>query len=287
MSLPNITIPVELPIDIPTLLHPAVVHFVIAIPVVIILLEIINLFFKKRALSIFSLFLVIVLAVVMSMAYFTGVVDGKETFMALASEGQAELKEHKLLGIYLTYASLALVAFKLLFMAFSKTLARLFFLLILIGFTAVTLKQGKEGGELVYTYGANNEAVNTVQSELDDLQDEYDELEEKQKELSEKSSEGDTETATKLQELQVKYDELVKSSEKEAEEPVAVVSEEATTTEVTESSEEPTETVTPTVEHPEELNSSVEPTEEATAEVSTEAVNLEIPSDSNESNDSN
>ena len=280
MSLPNITIPVELPIDIPTLLHPAIVHFVIAIPVVIILLEIINLFFKKRTLSVFSLFLVIVLAVVMSMAYFTGVVDGKETFMALASEGQAELKEHKLLGIYLTYGALALVALKLLFMVFSKTVARLFFLLILIGFTAVILKQGKEGGELVYTYGANNEAVNNVQSELDDLQDEYDELEEKQKELSEKSGEGDTETATKLQELQVKYDELVKSSEKE---PVSVVSKEATSTKVTESSEEPTEAVIPTVEHPEELNSSVEPT----VEVNTEAVNLEIPSDLNESNDSN
>ncbi len=56
MSIPELTIPIELPIDIPVLLHPAIVHFVIAIPVVIILLEFINLFFKKRACPYFPLF---------------------------------------------------------------------------------------------------------------------------------------------------------------------------------------------------------------------------------------
>lgn len=49
MTLPVITLPkVELPFDIPVLLHPAVVHFMIALPVVIILLELINLIMKKR-----------------------------------------------------------------------------------------------------------------------------------------------------------------------------------------------------------------------------------------------
>ncbi len=178
MSLPDLTIPLELPIDIPVLLHPAVVHFAVAIPVVIILLEFINLFFRKRALSVFSLFLVLVFAVIMAGAYFTGTVDGKETFSLLSEAGKADLKEHKLLGIYLVYGSLVLVVLKLMFMALSGIISRLFFVLILIGFTAVTLKQGHEGGDLVYKYGANNEAIANVLSDKDDLQDEFDELKE-------------------------------------------------------------------------------------------------------------
>ncbi len=214
MSLPNLTIPFELPIDIPLLVHPAVVHFVIAIPIVILMIEIINLGFKKRALSFLSLFLMVVVAVAMSAAYFTGSVDGKEAYSLLVSEGQAELKEHKLLGIYLVYGSLVMIFLKLLFMAFSKIVARLFFLLILIGFIAVTLKQGKDGGELVYEYGANNKAVSTVNDKLDDLQEEYDELEEESK---------NSEAETKLKELQDKYDALVKSSKESTEKKEEVI----------------------------------------------------------------
>jgi len=189
MSLPAIPpIPLELPIDIPILLHPAIVHFAIAIPIVVILLEFINLFFKKRALSVFSLFLIFVLAIIMVGAYFTGSVDGKETFSLLSEAGKSDLKEHKLLGTYLAYGSVALLVIKLLFMALSNIIARIFFLLILIGFTAVTLKQGHEGGELVYKYGANSEAVANVASDKDDLKDELEELQEKYDELKETSS---------------------------------------------------------------------------------------------------
>ena len=189
MSLPVIPpIPVELPIDIPILLHPAIVHFAIAIPIVVILLEFINLFFKKRALSVFSLFLIFVLAIVMVGAYFTGSADGKETFSLLSEAGKSDLKAHKLLGTYLAYGSLVLLVLKLLFMALSNTIARIFFVLIVIGFTAVTLKQGHEGGELVYKYGANSEAVANVASDKDDLKDELDELQEKYDELKESAS---------------------------------------------------------------------------------------------------
>ena len=57
MQLPQITLPqIDLPFDIPVLLHPPVVHFAIAIPVLILLLELINLAFRKRAIRCFSLF---------------------------------------------------------------------------------------------------------------------------------------------------------------------------------------------------------------------------------------
>lgn len=242
MSLPTITIPtVPLPFDIPVLLHPAVVHFVVAIPVVVILLEIINLFFKKRALSVFSLFLISLVALFMVSAYFTGSVDGKEAYSLLSSEGQADLKAHKLMGAYLVYGSLAMVVLKLLFMAFSKVVARLFFILILIGFTAGILKQGKEGGELVYKYGANNEAIADVSSDKDDLQDELDELQEKYDELKESAAskteatkeEAVTPEATQeesaKEETEAVATEAPKAEVKEA--PQAASSEATTTTE--------------------------------------------------------
>jgi uncharacterized membrane protein len=180
MPLPTISIPeIPLPVEIPELIHPAIVHFVIAIPVVIFLLELYNLGVKRRSISVFSLFLVIVVAIIMVGAYLTGGVDGKLAIDAgLSSEGIKELKEHKLLGTYLVYASLGLLLFKLLFMAIRKRWGRVLFILILGGFIAVTLSQGKEGGELVYKYGANIGAVADIKGELDDATEERDELQE-------------------------------------------------------------------------------------------------------------
>ncbi|KIM08596.1 MAG: hypothetical protein KU29_04110 [Sulfurovum sp. FS06-10] len=176
MTLPNISIPeIPLPFELPELLHPAIVHFIIAIPIVVLLLELYNLVLKRRSISVFSLFLLIIVVVAMVGGYLTGGVDGKAAWDLLGTEGQSELKEHKLLGMYLTYGALALVAFKLLFMALRKTIGRVLFVVILIGFIGVTLKQGKDGGELVYKYGANNEMIA-------DLKEKYEELLESSKE---------------------------------------------------------------------------------------------------------
>ncbi len=191
MTLPNISIPeIPLPFELPELLHPAIVHFIIAIPIVVLLLELYNLVLKRRSISVFSLFLLIIVVVAMVGGYLTGSVDGKAAWDLLGTEGQSELKEHKLLGIYLTYGALALVAFKILFMALGKTIGRVLFVVILIGFIGVTLKQGKDGGELVYKYGANNEMIADLKDSLADIEEEQDELKEKYEELLESSKEA-------------------------------------------------------------------------------------------------
>ncbi len=175
MALPAITLPkVELPFDIPVLLHPSVDHFMIALPVVILVLELINLMMKKKALSGFSFFLIILTVIVSVGAYLTGLVDGKEAFPALGEAAKSALAEHKLLGTYLMLATVVVLFFKLLSMlagGFMKTL----YLLVLIAFVAGIFKQGTEGGELVYKYGMNVEKVKILDDELfdvkDDLQD--------------------------------------------------------------------------------------------------------------------
>jgi len=182
MELPAIKLPqIVLPFDIPVLLHPPVDHFIIALPLIILLLEIVNLVIKKRAIGVTSFFLLILTVVAAAAAYFTGSVDGKEAFPLLNEAAQGELKAHKLFGTYLMLASAVVLVFKLLSVMIQKGLIKTLYLLILILFVAGILKQGKEGGELVYKYGVNVEKVQELDSELDDLKEELEELQEANK----------------------------------------------------------------------------------------------------------
>ena len=179
MELPAIKIPaIELPFNIPVLLHPPIDHFIIALPVIILLLEVVNLVAKKRAIGVTSFFLLILTVVAAIAAYLTGSVDGKEAFPLLSEAAQSELKEHKLLGTYLMFASVVVLVFKLLSSMIQKGLMKALYLLVLILFVAGILKQGKEGGELVYEYGVNVQKVQELDSDLDDLKEELEEAEE-------------------------------------------------------------------------------------------------------------
>ena len=182
MELPAIKLPqVELPFDIPVLMHPPVDHFIIALPVIILLLEVVNLIVKKRAIGVASFFLLILTVVAAVAAYFTGSIDGKEAFPLLSEAAQGELKEHKLLGTYLMLASVIVLVFKILSAMISRGLMKALYLLVLILFVAGILKQGKEGGELVYKYGVNVEKVQELDSELFDVKEELEELQEANK----------------------------------------------------------------------------------------------------------
>ena len=179
MELPAITLPkIDLPFDIPVLLHPPVDHFAIALPVIILLLEFYNLFARKKSIGGFSFILLVLTIVIFAVAYLTGSVDGKEAYDLLIPEGQEELKEHKLLGTYLLFGSVVVLFFKLLAMT-GKGFFKFLFFIVLMVFIAVTFKQGKDGGELVYEYGANIERVKTLDDELFDAKEALEELEEK------------------------------------------------------------------------------------------------------------
>jgi len=248
MELPAIKIPeIPLPFDIPVLLHPPVDHFIIALPIVVLMLEIINLFAKKKAIGVVSFFLIILTVVAAVAAYFTGSVDGKEAWDLLSQAGQADLKEHKLLGTYLMLASAVVLLFKLLSAMIQRGLMKGLFLLILIIFVAGILKQGKEGGELVYKYGANVERVQALDDELFDVQEELDELkEEVAKTPVTKAVEAVKEKAAEVKEaVETKTAEVAEAVEKKVEEVQEKVADtvEATTAKVEEKAEETKEAV--------------------------------------------
>jgi len=155
MTLPQISIPVNIPFDIPTMLHQPLVHFAVAIPVLVLLFEIINIFLNSKSLKIITSTLLFLTIAILFSAYLTGTADGKAAIDSGTFNALNDLKEHKLLGMYLFYGSIGIFVFKLLSLVINKTGFRVFYVLLLIGFVASVLHQGKEGGELVYKYGAN------------------------------------------------------------------------------------------------------------------------------------
>jgi len=173
MELPAIKIPqIELPFEIPVLFHPPVDHLVIALPLIVLLLELVNLVVKKRALGVTSFFLLLLTVVAAVAAYLTGSVDGKEAFPLLNEAAQTELKAHKVFGTYLMFISVVVLLFKFLSAIMKKALVKILYLVILVLFTAGILKQGKEGGELVYKHGANVAQVMNLENKIDDMKDE-------------------------------------------------------------------------------------------------------------------
>jgi len=218
-----------LPFDIPVLMHPPVDHIAIALPLVVLLLEIVNLIAKKRAIGVTSFFLLLLAIIAAVAAYYTGSTDGKEAFDMLNQAGQTDLKAHKLMGTYLVFASMIVLIFKLLSVMIKRGVVKGLYFLILILFVAGILKQGKEGGELVYKYGANVERVAEMDSTIFDLKEELDELKSAGEAKKMPAAVAKTAEETKTEETvatEKKADEL-KPKESAAEEKTAEVVKEA------------------------------------------------------------
>ncbi len=200
MAIPTITFPEfplltsflgdllqEVPFEIPTLLHPPLVHFAIALPVIIVILEVFNVFAKLtstpekprgKTVSALSLFMIVILFFVALGAYATGVTDATNAWDSLTAEAQSEVKAHKLLGAYIVLSATILLVFK--FLSLIGTKSKVFFLLLTIAFTMLSLQQGKEGGDLVFKHGINVEKVADLTSDLEDAKEELSEAEEAQ-----------------------------------------------------------------------------------------------------------
>jgi len=167
MTLPPLTIPAfPLPFDIPQMVHPLFVHFAIAFPVLVLLLELINLFAKKRTIGVLSFFFMVLISALFLATYLTGSADGKAAKAFLSPAAKEALMAHKQLGIYLVYASGLLMLFKLFSVLIRKTVIRVLFFLVLIGFVLAIFSEGKKGGALVYQYGVNVKSVPAIGKEI-------------------------------------------------------------------------------------------------------------------------
>ncbi len=286
MNLPAFDIPIPpLGFDIPVLMHPPVVHFAIVLPIVILLLELINLIMKRRGLTITAITFFIFLMLIYAAAYITGKTDGSEAYDMLTRAGQADLKAHKLIGTYLMLGTVVLFFLKLFSMALRAWWMKLLYMLALIGFVAAVFYQGKEGGELVYKYGANNEQVMELSNQIDDLNDELEELKEesgKSDEATESTEEEEAPAAAPAPEKPEKAEPEVKKPANEEEPPAteaSTESKEETAPPATESTESPaaetekSETTAPATESSKEESNTSSATEAVKEKVQEAAQN--------------
>lgn len=151
-----------------TLFHPPIVHFAVVLPIVTTILYLI--FLKTKNGNVFKMaeYFAYASAIFVVLAWYTGGHDGKLAYEALfmnSDEGVEELKEHKSLGTMLAIFFVAIaVMFKMSQLKPNKYLFWIIGASLLFG-SATILKQGKDGGELVYEYAANVELPETEDDE--------------------------------------------------------------------------------------------------------------------------
>lgn len=183
------------------MLHPATAHFAIVLPIVALVFGLVYMFTKSEGMSKISSRLFLVAAIAMAAAWYTGSQAGPEVYDYLSAKGQHTLREHKDLGLYLAIAMGIIALVKIIGCRIKKPIVENIATIVLIGATAVTLFQGKIGGEVTYNHGmpfkahmmeeSLNDAVTAAQEEESDeakvtiYEDAIDEIKEFSNELNE------------------------------------------------------------------------------------------------------
>lgn len=158
------------------MIHPAVAHFAVVLPILSFILGVAYLIKPSELMSKISTRFMVFATLFLIAAFFTGKADGGEAFILLPEAGQELLKQHKDFGLYLTI-TMAVAAVAKFFGCFKKVLKAEIFAVVLVAIiSGGILFQGKLGGELTYTYGAN---VEKHSDGMDCLADPSDFIEEK------------------------------------------------------------------------------------------------------------
>jgi len=198
MGLPEINISfLDELVSLPIHMHPPIVHFVVALPVIIFLIELVHLVFRRKVLDVVSIGLLALLLIFLLGAYISGTTDGKEAWDLLDEKGQEALIAHKTFGVYIILFGFTSVAiFKVISLISNSMIFNILYMIILALFVVLILKQGKDGGELVIVHGANIQKVKALDDQLFDLQSAYEDLNASYHELK-----GDDKNATKKKPL--------------------------------------------------------------------------------------
>jgi len=135
------------------MIHPATAHFAMVLPVVASALGIAYLINRQEIFSKLSSIAIFFSALAMVVVWYTGSQAGPEIYDYLSEAGQHELLEHKELGLYLAIAMGIIFILKALGCKTKLFMVEALAIVLLLGATAVTFVQGKDGGELVYKHG--------------------------------------------------------------------------------------------------------------------------------------
>lgn len=135
------------------MLHPATAHFAIALPLVASVLGAIYLAKRNEGMAKLSSFAIVVTAIAIGVAWYTGNQAGPKIFQFLSEGGKHELLEHKQLGLYLAIAMAVIAVIKVIGCQMKKFALEALAIIATFIIAGTVLLQGKHGGELVYEYG--------------------------------------------------------------------------------------------------------------------------------------
>ena len=139
------------------MLHPFSAHFAVALPLVATVFSLVFLFVKKDYLSRSSTHAVVLGAIAMIVAYFTGDTAGYAVWESVSKDAQSLIEKHATFGMYVAIV-VSITAIVKLFACIKKNqIMEKVALFLLVISSVMILNQGKMGGELVYTYGAGVE----------------------------------------------------------------------------------------------------------------------------------
>lgn len=164
------------------MIHPAIVHFAMVLPVVASVFGLIYLFKRDEATSKLSSRAIVVAALAMIAAWYTGDQAGPAIYDYLSEAGQHELREHKELGLYLAIAMGVIAIIKFIGCKMKNFGIEALAVILLFGATLVTFAQGKDGGEIVYNHGMPFKAY-MIQDSLKDAQNDAEEAEDDSEKL--------------------------------------------------------------------------------------------------------
>ena len=135
------------------LIHPPLVHFAIALPVITSVFGLLYLATRKEGLSKITARMLVLTALVMIAAWYTGSKAGPQIFDYLSAAGKHELLEHKKLGLYLAIAFSVIAIIQFLGCQLKKFAIEAVGIVLLLGATVMVFVQGDHGGKVVYNYG--------------------------------------------------------------------------------------------------------------------------------------
>jgi len=158
-----------------TLLHPPLVHFAIVLPFVALVFQLAFSVSNTYAHSQWSARILLLAALVMVGAWYTGGKEGADVYPLLSDLGQETLKSHKALGLYIMIGTIVIAIIKYVACKSRNVILETIVFISLLTLTSALAYQGLLGGDVVYKHGAN---VQDHSDGLDCLQDPSDFIDE-------------------------------------------------------------------------------------------------------------
>ena len=154
------------------MLHPAVAHFAISLPIISLVLGLLYLFKPNEMMSKITSRFFVFAAIFTIIAFFTGKNDAQEVFEFLSNDAKSVLVQHAQLGLYLAIGMGIVAVIKFIGCLKSMFKVELLAIILLLVLSGATLFQGKMGGQLTYEYGAHVKEAQELSKQVKVMKDE-------------------------------------------------------------------------------------------------------------------